>query len=426
MDISVYHDWSIFSSDFPAPFSRLTPTQSIPILIIMARRYIFSSESVAEGHPDKVCDTISDQILDACLAQDPKSRVACETLAKGNLVVIAGEITTNARFDYLDEVRSAIREIGYVHEDSQFQADTCVIVQALSRQSRDIAQGVDAKAAEGKETDEQGAGDQGLMFGFAVRETPELMPAPIQLSHQLGRELTRLRKSGELPWLRPDAKTQVSIEYEGYRPIRVDTVVISTQHAADVKHKEIRETLIERVIKGVIPPDWIDSSTRYLINPTGRFVIGGPEGDSGLTGRKIIVDTYGGMGRHGGGAFSGKDPSKVDRSAAYMGRYVAKNVVASGLADRCEVQFAYAIGYPDPVSISVDTFGTATVDEAKIEQAVKEIFNFKPAAIIERLELLRPIYRKTTNYGHFGREDDLDALRWERTDRAEALKQFVS
>jgi S-adenosylmethionine synthetase len=392
----------------------------------MARRYIFSSESVAEGHPDKVCDTISDQILDACLNQDPKSRVACETLAKGNLVVIAGEITTNARFDYLEEVRSAIREIGYIHEDSLFHADTCVIVQALSRQSRDIAQGVDAAAAEGKETDEQGAGDQGLMFGFAVRETPELMPAPIQFSHKLGRELTRLRKSGELPWLRPDAKTQVSIEYEGYRPIRVDTVVISTQHAADVKHKEIRETLIERVIKGVIPPNWIDSSTRYLINPTGRFVIGGPEGDSGLTGRKIIVDTYGGMGRHGGGAFSGKDPSKVDRSAAYMGRYVAKNVVAAGLADRCEVQFAYAIGYPDPVSISVDTFGTSTVDEAKIEQAVREVFNFKPAAIIEQLQLLRPIYRKTTNYGHFGREDDLDALRWERTDRADALKQFVS
>jgi S-adenosylmethionine synthetase len=392
----------------------------------MARRYIFSSESVAEGHPDKVCDTISDQILDACLAQDPKSRVACETLAKGNLVVIAGEITTNAKFDYLEEVRSAIREIGYVHEESLFHADTCVIVQALSRQSRDIAQGVDAAAAEGKETDEQGAGDQGLMFGFAVRETPELMPAPIQFSHKLGRELTRLRKSGELPWLRPDAKTQVSIEYEGYRPIRVDTVVISTQHAAEVKHKEIRETLIDRVIKTVIPANWIDSSTRYLINPTGRFVIGGPEGDSGLTGRKIIVDSYGGMGRHGGGAFSGKDPSKVDRSAAYMGRYVAKNVVAAGLADRCEVQFAYAIGYPDPVSISVDTFGTSTVDEAKIEQAVREIFNFKPAAIIEQLQLLRPIYRKTTNYGHFGREDDLDALRWERTDRADALKQFVS
>ena len=391
----------------------------------MARRYIFSSESVAEGHPDKVCDTISDHILDACLDQDPKSRVACETLTKGNLVVIAGEITTNAQFDYLAQVRAAIRDIGYVHEDSQFHADTCLIFQALSRQSRDIAQGVDAKAAEGKETAEQGAGDQGLMFGFAVRETPELMPAPIQFSHKLGRELTRLRKSGELPWLRPDAKTQVSVEYEGYRPIRVNTIVISTQHAADVKHKEIRESLIERVIKQVIPGDWIDSSTRYLINPTGRFVIGGPEGDSGLTGRKIIVDTYGGMGRHGGGAFSGKDPSKVDRSAAYMGRYVAKNVVAAGLADRCEVQFAYAIGYPDPVSISVDTFGTAKVDEARIEKAIQEVFNFKPAAIIEQLELLRPIYRKTTNYGHFGREDDLDALSWERTDKADALKHLV-
>ena len=391
----------------------------------MARRYIFSSESVTEGHPDKVCDTISDRILDACLAQDPQSRVACETLAKGNLVVIAGEITTNARFDYLDEVRSAIREIGYIHNDSLFHADTCVIIQALSRQSRDIAQGVDPIKAEGKETDEQGAGDQGLMFGFAVRETPELMPAPIQLSHQLGRELTRLRKSGELPWLRPDAKTQVSVQYEGYRPICVEAVVISTQHAADIKHKEIRETLVERVMKKVIPAEWITPETRYLINPTGRFVIGGPEGDSGLTGRKIIVDTYGGMGRHGGGAFSGKDPSKVDRSAAYMGRYVAKNVVAAGLADRCEVQFAYAIGHPDPVSISVDTFGTATVDEIKIEQAIREIFNFKPAAIIQQLALLRPIYGKTTNYGHFGREDDLEALRWERTDKAEALKAFV-
>src|SRR6202166_2500486 len=389
----------------------------------MARRYIFSSESVAEGHPDKVCDTISDQILDACLAQDPKSRVACETLAKGNVVVIAGEITTNARFDYLEEVRSAIREIGYVHDDSLFHADTCVIVQALSRQSRDIAQGVDAKAAEGKETDEQGAGDQGLMFGFAVRETPELMPAPIRLSHKLGRELTRFRKSGELPWLRPDAKTQVSIEYEGYRPIRVDTVVISTQHAADVKHKEIRETLIERVIKKVIPPDWIDSSTRYLINPTGRFVIGGPEGDSGLTGAKLIVDSYARMGRHGGGAFSGKDPSKVDRSAAYMGRYVAKNVVASGLADRCEVQFAYAIGHPDPVSVSVNSFGTGKVSDDKLTDAVRQIFSFKPAEIIKQLNLLRPIYRKTTNYGHFGRVDDLDAITWERTDKADALRK---
>jgi S-adenosylmethionine synthetase len=392
----------------------------------MAHRYIFSSESVTEGHPDKVCDTISDRILDACLAQDHQSRVACETLAKGNLVVIAGEITTDAKFDYIEEVRSAIREIGYVHEESLFQADTCLVVQALSRQSRDIAQGVDAKAAEGKETDEQGAGDQGLMFGFAVRETPELMPAPIQLSHKLGRELTRVRKSGELPWLRPDAKTQVSVEYEGYTPIRVTAVVISTQHSPDVKHKEIRETLIERVVRKIVPTELIDAETRYLINPTGRFVIGGPEGDSGLTGRKIIVDSYGGMGRHGGGAFSGKDPSKVDRSAAYMGRYVAKNIVAAGLADRCEIQFAYAIGYPDPVSICVNTFGTSTVDETKIEEAVKQVFSFKPAAIIKQLDLLRPIYGKTTNYGHFGREDDLDALTWERTDKAEALRKLVS
>jgi S-adenosylmethionine synthetase len=392
----------------------------------MAHRYIFSSESVTEGHPDKVCDTISDRILDACLAQDHQSRVACETLAKGNLVVIAGEITTDAKFDYIEEVRSAIREIGYVQEESLFHADTCLVVQALSRQSRDIAQGVDAKAAEGKETDEQGAGDQGLMFGFAVRETPELMPAPIQLSHKLGRELTRVRKSGELPWLRPDAKTQVSVEYEGYTPIRVTAVVISTQHSPDVKHKEIRETLIERVIEKIVPAELIDADTRYLINPTGRFVIGGPEGDSGLTGRKIIVDSYGGMGRHGGGAFSGKDPSKVDRSAAYMGRYVAKNIVAAGLADRCEIQFAYAIGYPDPVSICVNTFGTSPVDESKIEEAVKQVFSFKPAAIIKQLDLLRPIYSKTTNYGHFGREDDLDALTWERTDKAEALRKLVS
>jgi S-adenosylmethionine synthetase len=392
----------------------------------MSRRYIFSSESVTEGHPDKVCDTISDRILDACLKQDPQSRVACETLAKGNIVVIAGEITTNAKFDYIDEVRSAIRDIGYVQEDCLFHADTCVVLQALSRQSRDIAQGVDATSAEGKDTNEQGAGDQGLMFGFAVRETPELMPAPIQLSHRLGRELARLRKNGEIPWLRPDAKTQVSVEYEGYKPIRVDAVVISTQHAADVKHKEIREIIIDRIIRQVVPAEWIDSRTRYLINPTGRFVIGGPEGDAGLTGRKIIVDSYGGMGRHGGGAFSGKDPSKVDRSAAYMGRYVAKNVVAAGLAHRCEVQFAYAIGYPDPISIHVNTFGTSTIDEAKIEDAVKQTFNFKPAGIISHLNLLRPIYNKTTNYGHFGREDDLEALTWEKTDKADALRSLLS
>ncbi len=392
----------------------------------MSRRSLFSSESVTEGHPDKVCDTISDRILDACLAQDPESRVACETLVKGNLVVVAGEITTNARFDYIDEVRSAIRGIGYIYDNSLFHAETCLVVQALSRQSHDIAQGVDARAAEGKETAEQGAGDQGLMFGFAVNETPELMPAPIQFSHQLGRELAILRKSGELPWLRPDAKTQVSVEYEGLRPIRVDAVVVSTQHADGIKHKEIRETIIERVIRKVIPENWIDAHTRYLINPTGRFVIGGPEGDSGLTGRKIIVDTYGGMGRHGGGAFSGKDPSKVDRSAAYMGRYVAKNVVAAGLAERCEVQFAYAIGYPDPVSLSVSTFGTSTVDEVRIEDAIREIFSFKPATIIKQLNLLRPIYSKTTNYGHFGREDDLDALTWEKTDKADALRKFIS
>src|SRR5579862_869078 len=391
----------------------------------MPRRYIFSSESVTEGHPDKVCDTISDRILDACLAQDPKSRVACETLAKGNLVVIAGEITTNSRFDYLAEVRAAIRGIGYTNADCLFHADTCQIMHAISQQSQDIAQGVDEAAAEGKDTAEQGAGDQGLMFGFAVNETEELMPAPIEFSHKLGRELARLRKSGEIPWLRPDAKTQVSIEYEGYKPLRVDTVVISSQHSAEVKHKEIRETIIERVIKTCIPESWRDGKTRYLVNPTGRFVIGGPEGDSGLTGRKIIVDSYGGMGRHGGGAFSGKDPSKVDRSAAYMGRYVAKNIVAAGLADRCEIQFAYAIGYPEPVSVHIDTFGTGKVDDDKIADAVKQVFSFKPANIIKQLNLLRPIYSKTTNYGHFGKTDDLEALTWEKTDKAEALKKAV-
>ena len=391
----------------------------------MARHYIFSSESVTEGHPDKVCDTISDRILDACLAQDPKSRVACETVAKGNIVVLAGEITTDARFDYLKEVRAAIREIGYVNKDCLFHADTCQILCALSEQSHDIAQGVDTDAHEGKDTDEQGAGDQGLMFGFATNETPELMPLPIQLSHRLGQELARLRKSEELPWLRPDAKTQVSVEYDGHTPRRVDTVVVSTQHAADVKHKEIRGVIVEMLIKKVIPLNLLDDKTRFFVNPTGRFVIGGPEGDSGLTGRKIIVDTYGGMGRHGGGAFSGKDPSKVDRSAAYMGRYVAKNVVAAGLAERCEVQFAYAIGFPDPVSINVNTFGTSTVDELRIEKAVREVFDFKPAGIVRELNLLRPIYSKTTNYGHFGKEDDLDSLTWEKRDKVDALKAAV-
>jgi S-adenosylmethionine synthetase len=392
----------------------------------MARHYIFSSESVTEGHPDKVCDTISDRILDACLAQDPGSRVACETVAKGNIVILAGEITSHARFDYLAETRAAIRSIGYVNKDCLFHADTCQILCALSEQSHDIAQGVNEASHEGKDTDEQGAGDQGLMFGFASDETPELMPLPIQLSHQLGRELARLRKSEELPWLRPDAKTQVSVEYDGYKPVRVDTVVVSTQHAADVKHKEIRGVIIEMLIKKVIPAHLLDDKTRFFVNPTGRFVVGGPEGDSGLTGRKIIVDSYGGMGRHGGGAFSGKDPSKVDRSAAYMGRYVAKNVVAAGLASRCEIQFAYAIGFPDPVSININTFGTNLADEEKIEKAIREVFDFKPAAIVRELNLLRPIYSKTTNYGHFGKEDDLDSLTWEKRDKVAALKSAVN
>jgi S-adenosylmethionine synthetase len=391
----------------------------------MSRRFIFSSESVTEGHPDKVCDTISDYILDACLGQDPLSRVACETLAKGDLVVLAGEITSNARFDFTDQVRNAVRSIGYVNSDCIFHADTCRVVCEITEQSRDIKQGVDDAAAEGKGTAEQGAGDQGLMFGFACNETPELMPAPISFAHKLGRELTRLRKSGEIPWLRPDAKTQVSIEYDGHKPVRASAVVVSTQHAADVKQKEIHETLTELLIKKVMPAEWLDKKTTYLINPTGRFVVGGPEGDAGITGRKIIVDTYGGMGRHGGGAFSGKDPSKVDRSAAYMGRWVAKNVVASGLADRCEVQFAYAIGHPEPVSVSIDTFGTGRVSDDKLERAVCEVFSFKPANIIKQLNLLRPIYRKTTNYGHFGRIDDLDSITWEKTNKADELKAAV-
>jgi S-adenosylmethionine synthetase len=391
-----------------------------------ARRYLFSSESVTEGHPDKVCDSISDVVLDACLMQDPKSRVACETLVKSNLVVLAGEITTRAHLDYCNIVRGAIREIGYTKNVSAvFNDEDCQILTAIARQSPDIAQGVDDKPAEGKATAEQGAGDQGLMFGFACTETPELMPAPIMYAHKLGLNLSRARKSGQIKWLRPDGKTQVTIDYENDKPVRVHTVVISNQHADSVKHTEIAEIFIEEIIKKTIPKNLLDKNTRYLINPTGRFVIGGPEGDSGLTGRKIIVDTYGGMGRHGGGAFSGKDPSKVDRSAAYMGRYVAKNIVAAGLAERCEIQFAYAIGYPEPVSVSVNTFGTGKVPDEKIERAVLETFSFKPANIIKHLNLLRPIYGKTTNYGHFGKTEDLDAFTWERTDKAEALKRAV-
>jgi S-adenosylmethionine synthetase len=386
--------------------------------------YIFSSESVGEGHPDKVADTISDAILDACLAQDPKSRVACETFVKSNIVVVGGEITTKAKFNYEQVIRDAVRGIGYTNGDDIFHADTLFINNYLTGQSPDIAQGVDAKKAKGKKHAEQGAGDQGIMFGYACDETPELMPAPVMYAHRLGRELTRIRKAGKLAkWLRPDAKSQVSVEYVDGKPTRIVNVVISTQHAAGVEHATIEKFCIEQVIKKVLPKNMLTKDTEYLINPTGNFVIGGPQGDSGLTGRKIIVDTYGGMGRHGGGAFSGKDPSKVDRSAAYMGRWVAKNIVAAGLAARCEIQFAYAIGHPLPVSVHVDTFGTGTKSDAEILAAVLKVFSFKPADIVKQLDLLRPIYGKSTNYGHFGK-DDAD-LTWERTDKAEALKKAI-
>ena len=391
----------------------------------MSKNYIFSSESVGEGHPDKVCDTISDAVLDACLAQDPRSRVACETYAKSNLVVVGGEITTKAKLDFNEIARAAIREIGYTHDDDVFHADKVLIMNAITSQSPDISQGVDAKEADGKGHAEQGAGDQGLMFGYACNETPELMPAPIMFAHQLGRELTRLRKNGAAKWLRPDAKSQVSVQYVNDQVVRITNVVVSTQHAHDAKTKTIRDFITNEVIRKVLPASLLDKKTQFLINPTGRFVVGGPQGDTGLTGRKIIVDSYGGMGRHGGGAFSGKDPSKVDRSAAYMGRYVAKNIVASGLATSAEIQFAYAIGYPDPVSVCVNTFGTGKVSDEAIEKAVCEVFSFKPAAIIKQLNLLRPIYSKTTNYGHFGKVDDLNSITWERTDKAAALKKAV-
>ena len=400
----------------------------------MSKNYIFSSESVGEGHPDKVCDTISDAVLDACLALDKNSRVACETYAKSNMVVIGGEITVpklkgtrhlEHRIPINQIVRDTIREIGYVNDDDVFHADKVFITNLLTSQSADIAQGVDARAADGKETAEQGAGDQGLMFGFACDETPELMPAPIMYAHRLGRELTRIRKKSKVTWLRPDAKSQVSVEYKNGKPVRITNVVISTQHTEDVKHKEIRNYLIAEVVKKVLPKRMIDDQTQFLINPTGRFVVGGPQGDTGLTGRKIIVDTYGGMGRHGGGAFSGKDPSKVDRSAAYMGRYVAKNIVAAGLANRCEIQFAYAIGYPAPVSVAVDTFDTGIVSDEEITRAVQEVFSFKPADIVKQLNLLRPIFSKTTNYGHFGKIEDPATITWEKTDKANALKKAV-
>jgi S-adenosylmethionine synthetase len=396
----------------------------------MSRSFIFSSESVGEGHPDKVCDTISDAILDACLSVDSKARVACETFAKSNIVVVGGEITIPKLQDKkkgttkpIDEVinvgkviRDAVRGIGYTNDDDVFHADKIFINNYLTIQSPDIAQGVDAAEAEGKKHGEQGAGDQGIMFGYACDETPELMPAPIMYAHRLGRELTKIRKAGKAAkWLRPDAKSQVSVEYgpDG-KPTRIVNVVISTQHAADATHAEIEKFCIEQVIKKVLPKGMLTKDTEYLINPTGKFVVGGPQGDSGLTGRKIIVDTYGGMGRHGGGAFSGKDPSKVDRR-------VAKNVVAAGLASKCEVQFAYAIGHPLPVSVHVDTFGTGTKSDDAILDAILKVFSFKPADIVKQLNLLRPIYSKSTNYGHFGK-DDAD-LTWETTSKAAALQK---
>jgi S-adenosylmethionine synthetase len=390
----------------------------------MSQHFIFSSESVGEGHPDKVCDTISDYVLDACLAQDKFSRVACECYAKSNVVIVGGEITTRAKLDYAAIARQAIRDIGYTNDDDVFHADRVFVNVYVTTQSPDIAQGVDARKAKGKKTAQQGAGDQGLMFGYACDETPELMPAPIMFAHRLGRKLTQIRKTGKVPWLRPDAKSQVSVVYRDGKPVAISNVVISTQHAADVEHKEIEKFCIEHVIKSVLPKRLLTPRTEYLINPTGRFVTGGPEGDTGLTGRKIIVDSYGGMGRHGGGAFSGKDPTKVDRSAAYLGRWVAKNIVAAGLASKCEIQFAYAIGHPDPVSVSVDTFGTATVAETKIVRAVNRVFSFQPADIIDQLNLRRPIYAKTTNYGHFGKKDP--DLTWERTDKVGALKKALS
>ena len=388
----------------------------------MSKSFIFSSESVGEGHPDKVSDSISDSVLDACLEQDPKSRVACETLVKSNCVTIAGEITTDAKFDYEKVVREAIRKIGYINDDDIFHADQVFITNQLTAQSRDIGQGVDAAAAEGKDTAEQGAGDQGIMFGYACNETEELMPAPVMFAHRILRKMADIRHAGvDAKWLRPDCKSQVALQYEGGQMTGIENVVVSTQHSADVDNDTIRNFITEEVIKPALPAELLSSNTQYLINPTGRFVVGGPQGDSGLTGRKIIVDTYGGWGRHGGGAFSGKDPSKVDRSAAYMCRWVAKNIVAAQLADRVEIQLAYAIGYPDPTSITIDCFGTEKAPEDKIQDAVKEVFNFKPANIVSQLDLLRPIYRETTHYGHFGKA----SLPWEQTSKTEALQSAV-
>jgi len=391
----------------------------------MSHNYLFTSEAVSPGHPDKVADQISDAILDAMLAQDPKSRVACETLVSTGLVVVAGEITSKANVDYQKVIRDTIKEIGYTEAGVGFDADSCAVMVALDKQSPDIAQGVNAAAAEGKDTAEQGAGDQGMMFGYASDETDELMPLPIYLAHKLMRNIVELREKGVIKWLRPDAKSQVTVEYnQNHEPVRVDTVVISTQHKPEVHHAQIKKEIIEKLIKKTIPAKLLDKKTRYLINPTGKFVVGGPHGDSGLTGRKIIVDTYGGMGRHGGGAFSGKDPSKVDRSAAYVARYVAKNIVAAKLAKRCEVQVAYAIGFPEPVSINVNTFGTGKISDHKFEALIRKHFELKPAGIIKSLDLLKPGYKTTAKHGHFGHKGG--RFTWEKTDKAEALKKSAA
>jgi S-adenosylmethionine synthetase len=381
----------------------------------MSKAYLFTSESGSEGHPDKVSDQISDAILDALLAQDPRSRVACETLVTTGMVVLAGEITTNAHIEYNAVAREKLKDIGYNSSDMGFDYATCGVMVALGKQSPDIAMGVD----EG-DNKEQGAGDQGLMFGYATSETAVLMPAPITYSHLLVKRQAEVRKNGTLPWLRPDAKSQVTFRYEDHRPVGIDAVVLSTQHAPEISQNDLHEAVMEEIIKPVLPREWLDKNTRYHINPTGRFVVGGPMGDAGLTGRKIIVDTYGGMGRHGGGAFSGKDPSKVDRSAAYAARYVAKNVVAAGLAERCEVQLSYAIGVAEPTSISVDTFGTGKLSNDAIVRLIREHFDLRPKGIIAMLDLLKPIYARTAAYGHFGREEE--GFTWERTDKAEALR----
>ncbi len=386
----------------------------------MANNYLFTSESVSEGHPDKVADQISDAVVDAIFTDDPKARIACETMVNTGMVVLSGEITTSTYVDMQSVARNTIREIGYNHSDIGFDWESCAVLVSLDKQSEDIAQGVN----EGEGIDlNQGAGDQGLMFGYACNETDVLMPFPITYAHRLVKKQAEVRKAGKLGWLRPDAKSQVTVVYEDHKPVSIDTVVLSTQHNPEVGHKELEEAVIEEIIKPVLPADMITDKTRYLVNPTGRFVIGGPVGDCGLTGRKIIVDTYGGMARHGGGAFSGKDPSKVDRSAAYAARYVAKNIVAAGLADRCEIQVSYAIGVAEPTSISVETFGTSKISEEKLIAAIREHFDLRPKGIILMLDLLRPIYRQTAAYGHFGRSD-ID-LPWEQTDKAEALKAAI-